>query len=926
MITETSKNALQKRVNFSDNFSGKSKPLSVSKSEPCRHCGKPDWCYRIGELEVCKRGELAGGWHKTSKHDSEGAYYLAPISQHKQPRPKRRRDFNYPGRDRNQRVKVVRTDDGNGNKKVWQERYKDGTWVKGLGDIKREDIPVYHYEEVKTAGLAGFPVFVTEGEPCVDALRKLGIIATTNIGGSGKWTDSDSADLEGCQVIICPDMDKPGIKHFLEIYKRHPSAKVLLPYPDSPLWDNLPDSGGLDVADWIEEYHLTSDAIFNQTMDITPELIQRLERQLNATNAPFEGTAVEENAIDETITAKSKASRLPKADVIGTEIAEDYQDKLAYNNENNSWMLYGLENPGVWQSISNEVAEAIISKELDSRGIVGYGSHNYVVDILKKLRCILIQPGWDEAPALEYLPFQDKVLNLKTREVIEHSPGLRFTWSLPRNYDENEKDWSLIESWLDEVTGGKDELKNIILCFCNAVLKGRYELQKFLFTTGHGGTGKTTLQNLLVELIGERNIHTTSLSEFCGNRFETANAYGKRLIIFPDEDKYSGNLQRFKDLTGGGRLRFERKGKDADRSFKYMGMVMMASNFPVFVGEQSSAIKRRVITVPFTQTPSKIDHQLFEKLTSQLNGFTNYLLSLPDELVTEKLLNAQDCAEVAFMEWEQRTKTDNVAWWLNEFVIRDENAKTPVGNNKNEARDVGGVALVTTLYGSYCQRVSDINKNPKSVTEFSGHLLDLCNNILGWKDVIKKHTNKCNAVFGLRLREIGVDDHIPILAEELVDKVEGEPFTPFTSQSQQAFEPSTTLFTELFTEPFTDDEREENIADLPQLISADSRVKGKVKGVVEDLNPYQKGEVKGVKGVEVFSSPITHNPFKEWDRAVYCGDNKDFWGEKVVVKQVLSATEVAIGVIGGFGKYKWLECHISDLKPLEDNEMSPPTG
>ncbi|QSJ16675.1 hypothetical protein JYQ62_12400 [Nostoc sp. UHCC 0702] len=882
MITQNAPNTSDlTQFHKTESLSGNPKLIPVSESEPCRHCGKPDWCYRIGELEVCKRDKLAEGWHKTSKHDGQGTYYLAPtVNRQKQPRPKQTRFFNYQSRDGKELVRVVRTDDGTGKKKIWQEHYQDGTWVKGLGNVKREDIPLYNYWAVSVAHAAKCPVFVVEGEACADALRKLGIISTTNIGGSGKWTDTDSADLrnaiKGNELILCPDMDKPGVKHFLNIYKRHPDAKVLLPYPDSPLWDKLPESEGLDVADWIEEYHPGKDEILKSIMDITPEFIERLERQFNNTQ-PTE--IVDETEITELDTSiignNSKSKKSPPADIIATEIAKHYQDKLIYDDVKGCWMSYGLEQPGVWQAITNATTESIIAKELDSREIVGYGSHKYVKDIIDKLRCIFIQRKWNEAPASDYLPFQNKVLNLKTREVIEHSPEFRFTWCLPREYDENAKDWSLIESWLDEVTGSNQEFKNIIVCFCNAVLKGRYELQKFLLTTGHGGTGKTTLQNLIVELIGERNVHTTSLSDFCGNRFETANAYGKRLVIFPDEDKYSGNLEHFKDLTGKGRLRIERKGKDADQSYQYMGMVMMASNYPVFVGEQSSAIQRRIITVPFTQTPQKVDHQLFEKLTSQLNAFTNYLLSLSDEFVTETLSGTQKSAGVSFMEWEQRMMTDSVAWWLNEFVIRDSNIKTQIGNNKNEAKD-NGIANVTTLYGSYYQRCSDAGKTPKSNTEFSRHLKDLCNNILGWKEVEKHEGNRFNELIGLRLRKIGEDDHIPTVEEEYADKLEGLPSTPSTFQTQQAFEPSTAPSTIPSTIPSTGHGGGGTDSDSPAFITPEWRVEGKVEdgveGQVEGSKPYQIRKVEGVEDERVFSTSIFDLPsFDKGDIVSYTG-------------------------------------------------------
>lgn len=64
---------LAENVDYSNNSTENNGLIRVSKNNPCRHCGKPDWCYQIGELEVCKRGESAKGWRKTSKMDDEGS-------------------------------------------------------------------------------------------------------------------------------------------------------------------------------------------------------------------------------------------------------------------------------------------------------------------------------------------------------------------------------------------------------------------------------------------------------------------------------------------------------------------------------------------------------------------------------------------------------------------------------------------------------------------------------------------------------------------------------------------------------------------------------------------------------------------------------------------------------------------------------------
>ncbi|NER29761.1 MAG: DUF3987 domain-containing protein [Symploca sp. SIO1C4] len=249
----------------------------VTSHEPCRHCGKPDGCYRLDKLEVCRRGASpAPGWKATSKKDNDGNVFYAPIEsrQTKDVRPKNRRIWEYPSRDGKTFVRVVRLDDGYGKKKIWQERFDGKVWVKNLKGIDRADIPVYRYHEVQQAIKEGKKIFIVEGEGVADALWLLGLAATTNIGGAGKWRDSDSEDVYGATAhVLCPDRDKPGVEHMNSVYaklKGTPTVKWLLAYPDSSLWQRLPESKGVDLADWISDFKLSADDLKAAIVDELP--------------------------------------------------------------------------------------------------------------------------------------------------------------------------------------------------------------------------------------------------------------------------------------------------------------------------------------------------------------------------------------------------------------------------------------------------------------------------------------------------------------------------------------------------------------------------------------------------------------------------------------------------------------------------------
>ena len=121
---------------------------------------------------------------------------------------------------------------------------KAGEWLWNLADC--EPLP-YRLPAVLSAIAAGETVFVVEGEKDADALTALGLTATTNHGGAGRWTPACSRHFAaGAKVVVIADNDRPGLNHALNVVRRlrdRGCAAFSLRLPD------LPEKG--DVSDWI---------------------------------------------------------------------------------------------------------------------------------------------------------------------------------------------------------------------------------------------------------------------------------------------------------------------------------------------------------------------------------------------------------------------------------------------------------------------------------------------------------------------------------------------------------------------------------------------------------------------------------------------------------------------------------------------------
>ena len=101
-----------------------------------------------------------------------------------------------------------------------RKSFPQAWWVKGHGWVNRKPagflaIP-YRLPELLDSDRSE-PVWIPEGEKCVDATRSLGAAATCNPGGAGKWTPELNEYFRDRIVALPPDNDAPGLEHVRKV-------------------------------------------------------------------------------------------------------------------------------------------------------------------------------------------------------------------------------------------------------------------------------------------------------------------------------------------------------------------------------------------------------------------------------------------------------------------------------------------------------------------------------------------------------------------------------------------------------------------------------------------------------------------------------------------------------------------------------------
>lgn len=119
--------------------------------------------------------------------------------------------------------------------------------------------PLYWAEAIRRHSETGGPVFLVEGEDCCDVLRGLDLNAITLIGGSSAYKKELYYDLLfqiRDDLVLVPDMDKPGVKLMNAIASDFPEARwCYVQGPNYHHWaqHRLPESGGYDIADAVRQ-------------------------------------------------------------------------------------------------------------------------------------------------------------------------------------------------------------------------------------------------------------------------------------------------------------------------------------------------------------------------------------------------------------------------------------------------------------------------------------------------------------------------------------------------------------------------------------------------------------------------------------------------------------------------------------------------
>jgi putative DNA primase/helicase len=438
--------------------------------------------------------------------------------------------------------------------------------------------------------------------------------------------------------------------------------------------------------------------------------------------------------------------RPPKAVAVAKELSQKYSERLAWHDKEQCWYCYESETPGIWSEESDITVGAVILAELEATLGLIFGSA-YLADVLKLLKHKLLRKRWDERNDL--IPLIDGVLRKDTLELLPHSPKYNLTWSLPIRWADRTVSCDIIQSWMLEIMKGDRALVEVLRALLNCVIFERANYQRYLEAIGPGGTGKGTFFRLATALIGDKNVFPTTLKNLEENRFEVAAAAKAKLIIVTEAEKYGGEVNVLKAITGQDKNRIEVKGRQqkCGDGFTFNGFVFVSANEPCQNADYTSGLERRRLSVPFSvQTLPEFRRDLNDEFQPYLAGLLEWVLTMPEAEVRSLIVNTnKSVPTLAKVRNEALCDTNPLADWLDNCIVLAPASKTYIGLDNADREE-------TWLYANYTVFMRQTNGRPIGQRRYTKLLEDLCCNQLKLEGV-KRGRDRYGSYFtGLKIR------------------------------------------------------------------------------------------------------------------------------------------------------------------------------
>ena len=222
---------------------------------------------------------------------------------------------------------------------------------------------------------------------------------------------------------------------------------------------------------------------------------------------------------------------------------------------------------------------------------------------------------FDTAPR-NFIPVKNGVFDVENKKLLPHSHEYHFLFQFPVEYNP-EADCPNIKDFMRQVLDPKDI--PILEEWLGYFFYRKYTFKKSLIMVGEKDTGKTTLLETIIKMIGYENTASVTLQKITYDRFSAVSLYGKHANLVDDlssgDVKETGN---FKMVCGGGSIPAEYKFGNMFMFKNFAKLTYACNRIPEIKDHDDDAYYSRWLVVQFKNKIEKKIKNMDERLGTPL--------------------------------------------------------------------------------------------------------------------------------------------------------------------------------------------------------------------------------------------------------------------------------------------------------------------
>lgn len=316
---------------------------------------------------------------------------------------------------------------------------------------------------------------------------------------------------------------------------------------------------------------------------------------------------------------------------------------------------YYIYEKGVYRDVNDLVAARMVRGHMMDR----YATMGGINDVLGQWKMLI----YKEVNQLNSNPFiinlKNGLYNVLDSTLKPHTPEYLSIVQLKASYNEEAscpRFLKFLEAVLEELE------RNLLQEILGYLLIPVTKAQKSFVFVGPGNAGKSTLLSVAQDILLGSHYVSNITWQALGDRFKTAELFGKLANIFADlPSKSLEDNGIFKTLTGEDYITAEKKNKNPFSFKNYAKFLFSCNEVPRNHGDRTEAFYRRLIIIRFKKSipESKRDANLKEKLECEADGIFMWALEGLKRLIDNNYIFSE--TEATRSEVEAYKITNNSA-------------------------------------------------------------------------------------------------------------------------------------------------------------------------------------------------------------------------------------------------------------------------